>query len=155
MDYEITHRPDKHAIRATGEGEREEEELMGMQIEGATSFHFTPQDDLSESEMDAIVRTILADSEYEHGGGFDEFYYMVADSYQTDEREASYFHVAIEGDKHVALFVKDTTTEESVKRFHQKLKAQTDCEWEGEKAETDLTGTGPRSEEEKEDWKLS
>lgn len=138
VDWEINFTPERRAISAP---EDSENEFVGIQIEGNTTFCFTPERDLGEAEQVQIVESVLEGcDDFEYGKNVSEPYYRVA---LTGDDSWSVYHVAVEGGEYVALFVRTSTTEESVEHFYRLLERETAFEWSVEKNETDLTGSGP------------
>jgi hypothetical protein len=139
-DYNINYTPERNTIRASGEGTRDEGEPMGMQIEGFTTFKFEPCDeDYSQEQFVDTVESILEREYFEFGQDINRPYYFVA----YTRHDWSVYHLAVEKDKYIALFVRTVTTEQSVKEFHEILSQTTGHEWGVEKQATDLTGSGP------------
>lgn len=143
-DYSIRHTPERKTIEATGEHPGVEEgEPLGLQIEGQTTFAFNPPtDSYTEDDLILLVENVLGGRRFEYGRDPDEPYYMVA----FRSGEYSYYHVAVQGDDSITLFVQTATTEESVEEFHMLLEQVSNEEWDVEKHETDLTGSGPNVE---------
>lgn len=134
-DYGIEYRPErKKLVKKTEDGE----ETIGFQIEGHTSFIFSPPSELSnKEEFKNILEDILSEKRYEWSKNAEGEYYRV-----MDKVEDSFFHLAIEKKEHIALFVQVNTTEKSVRNFHEKLLEISSEDWTIEKNETDITGTG-------------
>lgn len=141
VDYSINHTPERTTIEATGETEHfEEGEAVGSSIEGSTTFTFKPKNvEYIKQDYINLIEDILEKYNFfTHGEDpFDPYYHVV-----SERIDWSHYHLAVEGDKYIALFVQPNTTEESVKHFHEILEEETAEPWTVEKHETDLNGSG-------------
>lgn len=92
----------------------------GFTFEGWTSFTFRPDPECSDDALETAVEGTLRGYEYEYGrqwGGAP--YFAVADM-----ESSSMFDVAVEPDEGIVVFVKESTTEESVALFHERLESE-------------------------------
>lgn len=136
-DYSINHTPEQNTIMV--EDEDGEEEAIGTTIEGSTHFSFKPEEtEYSEVDFKNAITTVLESGGFEFDKDIGEPYYHVA----YTKHDWSHYHLAVQGDDRISLFVRTSTTERSVRDFHSLLAERTGDEWGVEKSETDLTGSG-------------
>lgn len=136
-DYEINHTPERSTVSVQeADGE---EKAIGTTIEGTTHFSFRPEEiEYSEDDFKSSVEDVLEGEGFEFKKESYEPYYHVI----YTKHDWSHYHLAVQGDDHISLFVRTSTTERSVEDFHNLLAGTTDTDWNVEKNETDLTGSG-------------
>jgi hypothetical protein len=133
MDWSINHTPERSGLT-----DEDGEDVNGFVREGSTTFVFEPVGTvLSDKEYSEVIDSVLSREQFHVGEDSESLYYRVG----VKAREWSVYHVAVQKDC-ITLFVRDATTEKSVKSFYRFLGSETDFEWSVTKEETDITGTG-------------
>jgi len=108
-----------------GRPERTYPRSGGVKYEGETVFVCTPEADRSDGALESLVIDVL-DADSYRSGDFMELpmpLYLV-----RDEATADVFRVTVR-DRAVQLHVLPETESEGLRRFYDRLREVSDCEW--------------------------
>ncbi|WP_135365682.1 hypothetical protein [Halosimplex halophilum] len=108
-----------------GRPERTYPRSGGVEYEGETVFVLTPESDRPDGDLDDLVAAVLEADAY-RSGDFMELpmpLYLVRDEGTTDV-----FRVTVR-DGAVRLHVLPETDSEGLRRFYDRLRETSDCEW--------------------------
>ncbi|ELZ25625.1 hypothetical protein C475_09209 [Halosimplex carlsbadense 2-9-1] len=97
----------------------------GVEYEGETVFVLSPAADRSDGDLEALVTDVL-DADSYRSGDFMELpmpLYLV-----RDEETADVFRVTVRN-RAVQLHVLPETESEGLRRFYERLREASDCEW--------------------------
>lgn len=96
----------------------------GVEYEGTTVFHLDPDGDPDES-LESLVETVLAGGPYRSG---DFFELPMAVWLVRDEETGDVFRVSVR-DGRVGLHVLPATESAGLRRFYERLRDRSDCDW--------------------------